>query len=184
MKISFFNFFLKNINIFFILLISLHYLSSFYGLENGGDAYIKIFFSNNSKFLKDEILFLNSINASHHISRWVLVVPLIIFSEFFSNPFFLNFIFCFFLFLVSYFFLFINIPGTKNDIFLILILLILLPFQNRYFSQTLTEYLSFILIFLSCLFLLKKRKKIFIYQLFYFFYLMELKLQIYISYQE
>ena len=168
MKISFFDFFLKNIKFFFILTISIHYLNSFYGLENGGDAYIKIFFSNNFNFLKDELVFLNSINASHHISRWTLVLPLIIFSEFFTNPFYLNFVFSFIIFIISYFFVFINISGPKSKIFLILVILIILPFQNRYFSQPLTEYLSFTLVFLSCLLLLKKNNYIYISAILFF----------------
>ena len=158
MKNNFLEFFSKNINFFFIFTISFHFFSSFYGLENGGDAYIKIFFSNNFDYLKDEMEFLNSINASHHVSRWTIIIPLIIVSEFINNPFYLNFAYSFVIFISTYYFVFYKIEKKNNEKFLILVILILFPYQQRFFSQPLTEYLSFIFIFLSCLVLLNNKK--------------------------
>ncbi len=113
MKNNFLEFFSKNINFFFIFTISFHFFSSFYGLENGGDAYIKIFFSNNFDYLKDEMEFLNSINASHHVSRWTIIIPLIIVSEFINNPFYLNFAYSFVIFISTYYFVFYKIEKKK-----------------------------------------------------------------------
>lgn len=162
-------FFENNSKLFFIIVISFFFLLSFYGLENGGDSYIKIFFVNNNNFLINELNFLNEINATHHISRWTLVLPLLFFSKFIDNPYLLNFLFSMFFFISTFFFLYwILQKENKIKYFLILIVIISLPFQSRYYSQPLTEYISFISILICCIYLNNKDKNLLIPAIFFF----------------
>ena len=157
-------------DIFFLLIVSIFFLNSFYGLENGGDGYLKIFFAENIYQIKSEKEFLNSINSTHHLSRWSLVLPLILFANFIKNPFILNFIFSYFIFIISYYYLFRILPKKdKINYFLLLIFLIMLPFQARFYSQPLTEYISFISLFICMTYLISDfKKKILLSSIFFF----------------
>ena len=160
----------KNNFFLFLLIISIFFLNTFYGLENGGDAYLKIFFSENIHQIKNNKEFLDFINSSHHLSRWSLILPLTLFTTFIKNPFVLNLIFSFFLFISSYCYLYKILPNeNKNNYFLLLTLLIMLPFQSRFFSQPMTEYLSFISLLICMIYLVSNlKKKILLASIFFF----------------